>query len=160
MEQEEVNISLAVGKVYSERFELFFSLSFLPSLFSSCTKDPFSVQMWWKLKSGSSVYHKGWGHSIMGKSCSLLRKEGMRQPGIWIFWFMIVINMNCITIKGPYVQTQVWVILVGRNSFSHSCCWITCCRINTCTGCWFSVRQHVYIQSLIFWCFSDIYFKF
>lgn len=64
------------GKVYSERFELFFCctryLFSLSSLFSRCTKGPFRVQMWRKLKSrvksGNSVQHKGGVHSIRKKS--------------------------------------------------------------------------------------------
>lgn len=94
MKQEEVNISLAVGKVYSQRFgsnSRYLSLAPLHCS-AGAQKQPFRVQMWWKLKSrvksGNSVYHKGGGHSIREKSWFLspslcLRRR--RAGGTFLF---------------------------------------------------------------------------
>lgn len=78
MEQEEVNISLAVGKVYSEK-SFFFTLFIVLSLHKRAFQCPDVMEIEKSgVKSGNSVQHKGGGH--------LIREDGNETtPGVVIY---------------------------------------------------------------------------
>lgn len=83
MEQEEVNISLAVGKVYSEKRvrtrAIFFTLFIVLSLHKRAFQCPDVMEIEKSgVKSGNSVQHKGGGH--------LIREDGNETtPGVVIY---------------------------------------------------------------------------